>query len=128
MGVCAGAGYASYAAAFDSRVKAVAIVSPYLTSSEEYLEAMGGSANLRANLLPAAAAARQKYFETGEDMTIKLVPETEEEIKTARPITLGMRDYYLSGKPGDVPNWKNELSLISMEPVLGFSIYNYTHI
>jgi uncharacterized protein len=40
---------------------------------------------------------------------------------------LGMREYYLPGQPGAVPNWKNELSMLSMEPMLSFSIYNYTH-
>ena len=128
MGMCAGAGYASYAAAFDSRIKAVAIVSPYLTAANDYLQLMGSPTNLRTNLMPQGAAARQKYFATGEDITIKLVPETEEEIKTARPIAVGMREYYLPGKPGDVPTWRNELSLLSMNSVLSFSVYNFTHL
>ena len=128
MGMCAGAGYASHAAALDSRIKAVALVSPYLTSASDYLQLMGSPTNLRANLMPQGAAARQKYFVTGEDTLIKMVPETEEEIKTARPIGVGMRDYYLPGKPGDVPNWQNGLSLMSMNSVLSFSAYNFTHL
>ncbi|MDJ0708655.1 MAG: alpha/beta hydrolase [Leptolyngbyaceae cyanobacterium MO_188.B28] len=128
MGMCAGAGYASHAAAFDSRVKAVAMVSPYLTSASDYLQLMGSPTNLRANLMPQGAAARQKYFETGEDTMIKMVPETAEEAKTARPIGVGMMEYYLPGKPGDVPNWRNALSLTSMNSVLSFSAYNFTHL
>ena len=128
MGICAGAGYASHAAAFDSRIKAVAMVSPYLTSANDYLQSMGSPTNLRKNLMPQGAAAHQKYFTTGEDAMIKMVPETEEEIKTATPIGVAMREYYLPGKPGDVPNWKNALSLMSMNSVLSFSVYNFTHL
>ncbi len=126
MGICAGAGFAAYATAFESRIKALVIVSPFLTTSEEFFELAGGSANLRATLLPIAAAAEQKYFETGEDTMIEPVPVTKEAIATARPIPLGMRNYYLPGQPGNVPTWSNELSAMSLEPMLGFSIYNYT--
>jgi len=128
MGVCAGAGYASHAAAFDSRIKAVAMVSPYLTSADDYLQLMGSPTNLRTNLMPQGAAARQKYYTTGEDTTIKMVPETAEEVKTARPIGVGMMEYYLPGKPGDVPTWQNALSLMSMNSVLSFSAYNFSHL
>ncbi len=127
MGMCAGSGYAAYATAFDSRIKAVAIVSPFLTSADDYFQALGGSANLRKVLMPAAAKARQQYYETGEDIMTKIVPETEEEMKLARPITIGMREYYLPGKPGDVPNWKNGLSLMSTDAILSFSIFDFTN-
>jgi fermentation-respiration switch protein FrsA (DUF1100 family) len=129
MGVCAGSGFSAFATAFDSRVKALAVVSPYLTSAEDFLKAVGSAANLRTMLMPAEAAARQQYFETGDDIMIKVVPETEEEIAAAagRPVAIGMREYYLPGKPGDVPNWLNELSAMSTGPMLSFSIYDFTH-
>ncbi|MEL7396925.1 MAG: alpha/beta hydrolase [Pseudomonadota bacterium] len=127
IGVCAGAGYAAFATAFDARVKALGIVSPYLTSQEEFLQLVGGSGPLRAALLPAAAAAEQKFFETGENTMTRVVPVTDEEVARGRGIALGMRDYYLDGLPGDVPGWRNELSLLSTKPVLAFNIFNYTH-
>lgn len=36
---------------------------------------------------------------------IKVVPETEEEVAAAqsRPVSIGMGEYYLPGKPRDVP-------------------------
>ena len=127
LGICAGSGFAAFATAFDSRIKALALVSPFLTTSEEYLKIFGGSAGLRQKLFPAAAAVEDSYHQKGEDKTDRIVPITEREIATARPIPLGMRDYYLAGKPGDVPNWKNELSLLSLGPTLSFSIYNFTN-
>jgi hypothetical protein len=127
MGLCAGSGFSAYATAFDSRVNALAMVSPYLTSAETYLQALGSTTNLRTTLMPPAAAARQKYYETGEHIMIKVVPETEEEAKTATPIAVGMMEYYLPGKPGDVPNWRNEVSLMSTDSILGFSVYNFVH-
>ncbi len=126
MGICAGSGYAAYATAFDARPRAVIMVSPYLTSSDDFLKAVKGStAAVRKFIMPGAAAARQKYFETGEDMFFKIVPTTAEEKKKARPMGVGMMEYYLPGKPGDVPNWKNKLSLQSGDAVLSFSVYNF---
>jgi fermentation-respiration switch protein FrsA (DUF1100 family) len=129
MGVCAGSGFSAFATAFDSRVRALAVVSPYLTSAEDFLKAVGSAANLRTMLMPAEAAARQQYFETGDDTMIKVVPEAEEEIAAAagRPVAIGMREYYLPGKPGDVPTWVNGLSAMSTGPMLSFSIYDFTH-
>jgi hypothetical protein len=46
MGICMGSGFAAYATAFDARVKAVAIVSPYLDAAEGYIRSTDGSANL----------------------------------------------------------------------------------
>ena len=37
-----------------------------------------------------------------------------------------MRDYYLPGKPGDVPTWKNQVAANSQYSLYGFSIFNYT--
>jgi fermentation-respiration switch protein FrsA (DUF1100 family) len=127
MGMCAGAGISPFATAFDSRVRAQVVVSPYVTAADNWFQAFGGAANLRATMMPGEAAARDSYFATGEDMTMKIVPETEEEMKSALPIAIGMREYYLPGKPGDVPNWKNEVSLVSLGAVLSFSVFNYTH-
>lgn len=99
IGICAGAGYAAFATAFDARVKALGVVSPYLTSQEEFLQLVGGSGPLRAALLPAAAAAEQKFYETGENTMTRVVPVTDDEIARGRGIALGMRDYYLEGLP-----------------------------
>lgn len=127
VGICMGAGISGFATAYDSRVKALAVISPYLDAADAFLKQLGGSANMRAQMLPLVANARQTYFETGKDIMRKMVPETEEEIKTGTPVGIGMREYYLPGKPGGVPNWRNEQSLIAGDLLLSFSIYNYMH-
>lgn len=128
IGICAGAGYASYTAAFDARIKALALVSPYLTSQEEFLGLVGGdSSELRPTVLAAAANAEDAYFQNGTNVMTAVVPITDAQIAQARGIALGMRDYYLKGKPGDTPTWRNELSLLSTKPVLSFNIFNYSH-
>ncbi len=125
MGVCAGTGYAAYATAFDSRVKKFIGVSPFLTSSLDFYNLVGGATNLRKMVIPSGAVATQKFYETGENTFTKVVPTTNEEIAKARPIALGMMEYYLPGKPGDTPTWKNELSLLSVTSTLGFSAFDF---
>ena len=126
LGICMGAGWAAFETAFDTRIKALSMISPYLINLNEMIDLMGGSTNFRTTLVTPATQAAQSQFESGNDVHIKPVPETEEEMQTADPISIGMRDYYLSGKPGDTPNWKNKASLIGSYTLYGFSIFNYT--
>ena len=126
LGICMGAGWAAFETAFDTRIKALSMISPYLINLNEMIDLMGGSTNFRTTLVTPATQAAQSQFESGNDVHIKPVPETEEEMQTADPISIGMRDYYLSGKPGDNPNWKNKASLIGSYTLYGFSIFNYT--
>ena len=125
-GICMGSGWAMYETAFDTRVNAVAMISPYLIELDTPLSVLGaeGYRNLVVKALTDAAQAR---FDSGEEVYIKPVPETEEEVSAApEPIYVGMRDYYLAGKPGDVPTWKNQVAANSQYSLYGFSIFNYT--
>ncbi len=128
VGICMGAGYAAYATAFDARVTAFAMISPYLNAKEQNIESVGGPNKVRSKILPAAAKARQKYYEKGEDMYTSPVPTNIIEMAMALPIQIGMRDYYLPGRPGDVPNWRNKLSTMSTEYLLTFSAFNYSYL
>lgn len=125
LGICMGAGIAGFETAYDSRVKALAVVSPYLVGPTTFIDGFGGAGNMRKKVLPGVARASQKYFETGEDTMRKMVPETEEEMKTATPVGIGMREYYLPGKPGGVPTWRNEQSFVSGSDLLSFLVFNY---
>jgi len=64
----------------------------------------------------------------GENTPLKAVPETEEESKSVLPIQVGMMEYYLPGKSGGVPRWKNALSLYNFESLLIFPVFNVTHL
>ena len=130
LGICMGAGFAGLATVMDARVKGLAVVSPYLDSAEEFLQVVGGStAALRKSILAIAAKGRQAYYETGKPQTTKVVPETEEEIKnTPMPIIADMSKYYLPGKPGSVPNWKNVGNVMTSEFAATWSIFPLTHL
>ena len=128
VGICMGSGWAMYETAFDTRINAVAMISPYFIELDTPLSVLGaeGYRNMVVNALTDAAQAR---IDSGEEVYIKPVPETEEEIAAApEPIYVGMRDYYLPGKPGDVPTWKNQVAANSQYSLYGFSIFNYTQL
>ena len=127
-GICMGAGWTVYEAAFDTRINAVAMISPYLSELDTPLSMLGGAEGFRNVVVKGLSDVAQTTFETGERIYIKPVPETEEEIQAADPISVGMRDYYLPGKPGDVPNWKNRAAPESNYTLMGFSVFNYTQL
>ena len=129
IGICMGAGYASYVTALDSRVKAVGMISPYLNAAQQNIEAAGGTAMIRKTLLQMTSNARQQYFETGEDIIMQPVPKNKEEASQpgVLPIQHGMMTYYLPNMPGgepECPNWKNGLSLYNFEALISFSAFN----
>ncbi len=124
-GICMGAGWAVYEAAFDARVNAAAMISPYLIELDSPL-GMLGTEGFRDMVAKGIGDVAQATFESGEEIYAKPVPETDDEIKAADPISVGMMDYYLPGKPGDVPNWKNRVAPNSNYSLMGFSIFNYT--
>lgn len=133
VGICMGAGYASYATALDGRVKAVGMISPYLNAAQQNIDAAGGLSMIRNTLLQMTGNARQKYFETGEETIMQPVPKNEEEAKQpgTLPIQLGMMTYYLPGMSGgeqNCPNWKNGLTLYNFEALISFSAFNVLHL
>ena len=81
-GICMGSGWAMYETAFDTRINAVAMISPYLIELDTPLSMLGaeGYRNMVVKALTDAAQAR---FDSGEEVYIKPVPETEEEIAAA---------------------------------------------
>ncbi len=128
MGIASGSVTAVMATAFDSRIKAVAMVTPHLTDGDELLERAGSVQRLRKYILPQAAGARDRYFKTGQFVTLNMVPETAEELaasKDTRPLMQQAAEYYLNGGPGDVPNWSNDISAYSLYPVMASSLWHY---
>ena len=125
-GICMGSGWAMYETAFDTRINAVAMISPYLIELDTPLSVLGAE-GYRNLVVKGLTDAAQASVDSGQEVYIKPVPETEEEIAAApEPIYVGMRDYYLAGKPGDVPTWKNQVAANSQYSLYGFSIFNYT--
>ncbi|MFK8102983.1 MAG: alpha/beta hydrolase [Saprospiraceae bacterium] len=125
LGICAGAGVAADATIEDSRIKAEILVTPYLTSSEE---GTGGSAIMEQVLKTVGGVVRVAYKLFGNEMTTQPVPHAVDEnsggVIPVSPIVLGMMTYYLPGKPGDTPTWKNLVSLNSISAGLDYAIYD----
>jgi alpha/beta superfamily hydrolase len=126
MGMCAGSGVSIYETISDPRIKAQAIVSPYLTGPEN----VTGDSFFNRNLFYTfVGIGKLGYKFTGNDITVQMVPLTMEEANEGlippTPIVLGMMEYYIPGAPGNVPTWRNAASLMSFAPVIDFSIYDY---
>lgn len=128
MGICRGAEVATFATAYDERIKALAVASPYVDAARSYVAGAGGGGSLRKTLLAQVAQAKAHYAATGEDIYIKLVPETQAEIDAApTEVTRGMAAYYLPGKPGDTPNWNNQLAAAGADNMISFDPLDYVH-
>lgn len=122
LGICMGAGYATFAAALDERSKGAAAVSPYLTTHIDYPKTLGGKGITRlmtwfVNTFRAPADEYEK------DYFMYVVPDTElrASLPGAMPVVREMSVYYLPGKPGDVPNWKNELNIYYFEEFISYN-------
>jgi fermentation-respiration switch protein FrsA (DUF1100 family) len=110
MGLCVGSGISAHETAYDSRIKAQAMVSPFLAAGDEVALPIPG--NL---VYIIAGLAKAQYAITGNDIEFgPICPETEEAQQNADPFIVEMGEYYLPGMPGGVPNWKNRTSMISL--------------
>lgn len=116
LGICAGAGFAGLAAVSNSDIKAVGMVSPFLTSREDNYP------GTVPRLLMRSAGGLARALNT--QSTGQLVPTEPEAVDQASGIVKGMTGYYLPGMPGDTPSWRNALSIISVGPVSSFAIYD----
>jgi fermentation-respiration switch protein FrsA (DUF1100 family) len=122
LGVCAGGGYMSTAVATDRRMKAIATVSAYFDQREMMLSVMGKDALV--GLTTFAGQARQKYYETGEMMTMPIFEEDES--KRVSQLQKESCEYYLT-KRGNHPNFcQNKFSMATS--VFSFSGYDYAEL
>jgi len=116
LGICTSAGNAAYLAAHDSRVKAIATVAGFLPEPALSVSMFGDLEVKRRK--EAAATAKRKFEEKGEEAKVTAYSETDK--SAANFGKAGAYDYYLNVKRGAVPEWKNELSVISWETFLDF--------
>lgn len=115
-GMCMGAGYATYAAAIDQRVKAAAAISPYLTLHIDYPKTVGGAHKFN-KLMRIANFSRFITDRFGVDFYIFAVPRNalQARLPGQTPIAKGMMTYYLPGERGEHPNWVNKFNLYNIE-------------
>ena len=124
IGICSGAGYATSAAAFDIRIKAVATASGIFDHTDYRPNVQNESADKYfKGLLQLAGDGRQKYFETGvtdyskgafygeEPEGVKTLKAyykgSEEREKYAKLFWKRANDFYHNGERGQVKTWED---------------------
>lgn len=119
LGVCAGGGYMSTSVTSDRRMKAIATVSAYFDQREMMLMVVGKETLVGISNL--SGQARQKYYETGEMMTIPIFEE--DETKRVSQLQKEAYEYYFTER-GHHPNWCDN-KFAATSTVLTFSGYDY---
>ena len=110
VGVCTSASNAAYLAVADKRVKAIATVAANLPSPA-MMTAIFGEAEMTRRREAAAATART-YQQTGQSAVVTAYSETDQTAANVAPMP-GLFDYYLNPKRGAIPEYKNELAVMS---------------
>lgn len=110
VGICTSAAAATYLVAESNIVDALAVVAGNLSSPELVLTFRGQqSLDERKALCDEAI---QKYEISGENTIVTCYSETDSSAANYNPYP-GVYDYYLNPKRGNIPEWKNELSVMS---------------
>jgi fermentation-respiration switch protein FrsA (DUF1100 family) len=107
LGICAAAMYMSGNAAADDRIKALALVAPWLHDPAICEEAYGGAEAVRAKIA-AGEEARARYEATGEVEYVPVVSASDE--RAPMPYEI---DFYLNPERGAVPAWPNRFAVMA---------------
>ena len=114
LAICASAGYAVCTAVEDERVRALALVAPWLHDAGLVREVYGGEEGVR-DRLRAGEQARDRYAETG---VVEYVPAADaDDPRAAMPMAI---DFYRNPARGAVPGWPNRFAVMSWTEWLEF--------
>lgn len=106
LGVCAGAGYTSVNAVGDSRIKALALVAPWLHNAD-IVEDIYEGPNGVDRRLKAGRVARELFDRTGE---VRYVPAVaSDNPDAAMPWDI---DFYLNPQRGGIQQWPNRFAVM----------------
>lgn len=111
LGICTSGGNAMYLAARDRRLKAVATVAGFFPEPELVKTGMLGEEKFNKRI-EASRKAWELYKATGENTIVTTYSETDPTAANYAPRT-GAYDYYTNPQRGNVPNYRNEISVIS---------------
>jgi fermentation-respiration switch protein FrsA (DUF1100 family) len=120
-GISMGGGYMLQLAAFDRRIKAVAIVASGLNLGDTLLEMLGKDGFI--NFLREFNAARQKHYDTGE---VQYIPAVATGNKPAAMIGDEPFEYYGTSRAWS-PWWVNRYTTESMENLMSYNAVPYAH-
>lgn len=107
LGVCASAGYTTLNAVADNRVRALALVAPWLHDADIVEEVYEGATGV-ARRIDAARTARRRYEDTGVVDYVPAVDGTNPD--AAMPWDI---DFYLSPDRGRIEQWPNRFAVMS---------------
>ncbi|RCG28718.1 alpha/beta fold hydrolase [Sphaerisporangium album] len=107
LGICAAAMYMAGNTAHDPRVKALALVAPWLHDAT-ICEAAYGGADEVAEKIKIGREARSRYDETGEIDYVPVVSATDP--RAAMPFDI---DFYLNPARGGIPAWPNHFAVMA---------------
>lgn len=120
-GISMGGGYMLQLAAFDRRIKAVAIVASGLNLGDTLLEMLGKDGFM--NFLREFNAARQKHYDTGE---VQYIPAVATGNKPAAMIGDEPFEYYGTSRAWS-PWWVNRYTTESIENLMSYNAVPYAH-
>jgi fermentation-respiration switch protein FrsA (DUF1100 family) len=120
-GISMGGGYMLQLAAFDRRIKAVAIVASGLNLGDTVLEMLGKDGFIK--FLKGFNDARQIHYETGE---VQYIPAVATENRPAAMIGDEPFEYYGTSRAWS-PGWVNRYTTESIENLMSFNAIPYAH-
>ncbi|MFL6325824.1 MAG: alpha/beta hydrolase [Nitrososphaeraceae archaeon] len=120
-GISMGGGYMLQLAAFDRRIKAVAIVASGLNLGDTLLDMLGKDGFI--NFLREYNAARQKHYDTGE---VQYIPAVATGNKPAAMIGDEPFEYYGTSRAWS-PWWVNRYTTESIENLMSYNAIPYAH-
>jgi fermentation-respiration switch protein FrsA (DUF1100 family) len=117
--VCLGAGYALEVAAFDPRVKAVAMVAGGYDLTDTFWELFGREGF--AAYLVTLNEARQRSFVAGDPEYLPAVAPGPDYGPSSMPVREAY-EYYSAAQQREAPSWENRLTVDSMESLLAWNV------
>lgn len=107
LGVCAGAMYVTKAAIADDRIRALALVAPWIHNAELVRAMYGGPDGVRDRIV-AAEEASEIYRRTG---VVEYVPAVDaDDPNAAMPMAV---DFYADPDRGGIPGWPNRFAVMA---------------
>jgi len=114
LAVCASAMYAALNAVDDPRVRALALIAPWLHDGALVREMYGGDAGV-AERIAAGESARERYERTG---AVDYVPaQSPSDPAAAMPMVM---DFYENPERGAIPEWDNKFAVMAWPEWLNF--------
>ena len=120
-GISMGGGYVLQLAAFDRRIKAIAIIASGLNLGDTLLEMLGKEGFI--NFLKEFNAARQRHYDLGE---VQYIPAVATGNKPAAMVGDEPFEYYGTSRAWS-PGWVNRYTTESIENLMSYNAVPYAH-